>query len=344
MATFSFTVDGTPTNADYVRFSNPTGTYGLRRVDTLATVIANDTAWTNGSTGEYSYDLSALSSGVIYDYWVEYAHAASGLAVQRVQRFVVGGSEVELDPLLIKCVVIDVDGEFVALETVPLLSNPTGSFGAVRTDTDAVVVDDGTEFTQSNTLYTVNIPQVEANLTYRYYVEITLDGNLYYLPRTTAYITSAALVLGRYTNSTIIEKRFGAENIHKWLGVDDGDMAVDYAGRYWSELVSVEEEIDDWLRNTLPVPLTTVPAAIQEVATLLTACRLYDGRGIVDIGVDGEPSHRMSPYKKQAYQTLMDIKSGKRRLVIDETIRYPRVEETDITPESTWVDSWEDWA
>lgn len=348
MATFTFTVDGVPTAADYVRFSNPTGTYGLRRTDTFAVIIANDTAWDVDGVGEYSYDFSGLLTDVIYDYWVEYAHAASGLATQRVQRFVLGGSETELNATTIRFCAIDVDGNLIEFNEAPVLENPSNNAGAVRTDSNEVVASPGTEFNvEGDSLYVVNFEQPSANLTYRYYVKAVLNdtaGTTYYLPRVTSYITSAALVLGRYTDSTIIEKRFGPENVHKWLGVDDGDQAVDYARRYWAELSSVEEEIDDWLRNTLPVPLSTVPAAIQEVATLLTACRLYDGRGIVDVGVDGEPQHRMSPYKKQAYQTLMDIKSGKRRLVIDETIRYPRFEETVIEEETTWLDSWETWS
>lgn len=72
--TFSHRVDGTLTNATSVVLSDPTGTYGVRRTDTSATVVADGTAMTNASTGVYTYVLTEPAAALTYQYYVEWVY------------------------------------------------------------------------------------------------------------------------------------------------------------------------------------------------------------------------------------------------------------------------------
>lgn len=68
---FTWTVDGTLTNATSVVMSDPTGTYGLKRTDTDEVLVVDGTALTNLSPGVYQYNLTDPESGLSYDYWIE---------------------------------------------------------------------------------------------------------------------------------------------------------------------------------------------------------------------------------------------------------------------------------
>lgn len=68
-----FRVGGVLTNADSVRLSDPTDTYGVQRNDTGAVVVDNNTAMTNPSTGVYEYTFTALTN-VAYTAWVEFSY------------------------------------------------------------------------------------------------------------------------------------------------------------------------------------------------------------------------------------------------------------------------------
>ena len=52
---FTFTVDGSPTDASAVVLRDPTSAYGVKRTDTDAVVVAAGTAMTHAGTGQYSY-------------------------------------------------------------------------------------------------------------------------------------------------------------------------------------------------------------------------------------------------------------------------------------------------
>jgi hypothetical protein len=69
--TFRFLVDDVLTDATSVVFSDPTDTFGLRRTDTLATVVANATALDHDGTGLYSYTVTDPAGGLTYNYWLE---------------------------------------------------------------------------------------------------------------------------------------------------------------------------------------------------------------------------------------------------------------------------------
>ncbi len=67
---FSFLVGGVLTNATSVVLSDPTATYGVKRLDTDATVVAAGTAMTTDATGVYRYDLPDVD-GAKVSWWAE---------------------------------------------------------------------------------------------------------------------------------------------------------------------------------------------------------------------------------------------------------------------------------
>jgi hypothetical protein len=73
MLTFIHEIDSVAVDADSVKMSDPTGTYGMRETDNSTVVVADGTDWTKTATGTYQFDDQALSleEGVAYDYWVE---------------------------------------------------------------------------------------------------------------------------------------------------------------------------------------------------------------------------------------------------------------------------------
>lgn len=72
---FTWTIDGTLTNATSVVMSDPTNTYGLKRTDTDAILVANNTALTNVSPGVYQYNLTDPEDGLSYDYWIKVTYS-----------------------------------------------------------------------------------------------------------------------------------------------------------------------------------------------------------------------------------------------------------------------------
>lgn len=79
--TQQFKVGGVLTNATSAKLSDPTGTYGIRRTDTLATVVADNTSMTNSSTGIYTYTFSALA-GVAYTAYIEFVYDGDTIFVE----------------------------------------------------------------------------------------------------------------------------------------------------------------------------------------------------------------------------------------------------------------------
>lgn len=69
----TFLVGSTPTNVTTAKLSDPTGTYGIKRNDTDATVVADGTNLTNSSTGVYEYTFTALD-GIAYTAYVEFVY------------------------------------------------------------------------------------------------------------------------------------------------------------------------------------------------------------------------------------------------------------------------------
>ena len=325
LISYTVLVEGVPTDADSVVFSDPTGTFGLRRTDTQAVLVADGVALTRASQGVYTYNLTDPESGLVYEYWIEVSYDGD---TYRSQQFATGDVGPE-DVKRLEFVVVK-DGAPVTLAQVPKLSSPNGAYGVARQDTAEVIVADGTAMTLvGSTLYRYFFDDPE-HLVYRYYIEAVVDGVTYHLPRTTALVSSAALVFGRYTDSTKIEAQFGVENVHKWLGIDDTDEAVDYALRMYALIAAAESQIDDLLRrSTLTVPFTTtIPSVVSDVATALAGVRMYESRGVTDFNPEtGVPQHRLHYQKKEAEKKLAIMCTGQLRVAGDEGVRYPAIVE-----------------
>jgi hypothetical protein len=322
LISFPWLIDDVPTDADSVVFSDAGGDFGLRRTDTEEVLIPAGTALDHDGVGEYSYDLDDPEAGITYEYWIRVVYDGE---TYHVQNFIDASDGPTVKTLRF---VVVTAGAAVVLEDAPVLSNPTGSFGAVRVDTGAIVASDGEEFAASGSLYSVSFTEPAEGLTYRYYVEAVYGGTTYHLPRTTAYNNSAALVIGRYTDSTRIEAQFGVENVAKWLGIDDGDEPVDWALRMDRFIVAAEQQLDDLLRGgpcTVPFE-EPAPEVIIDIATNLAAVRMYEARGVVDMHPEtGQPQHRLQHQKKQAMYDLARIKAGQLRLTVDDATRFPAV-------------------
>lgn len=224
--------------------------------------------------------------------------------------------------------VVMVEGEVIGLDTPPKLENPSASFGVTNIDTGDVLVDSATEFEAIGNAWTYTVLGPIEDATYRYYVKVFYNSVLYYIPRTTAYVTSACLVLGRYTNSMEIEQQFGVDNVHKWLAIDDHDEAEDYASKLYRFIRDAEAEIDDLLRGgPCDVPFDDdVPAIIKNIATALAGVKTYESRGVVDMNPEtGQVQHRLQVQSKWVEKQIGRIKSGQMRLTADNVTRYPTV-------------------
>lgn len=69
-----FMVEGVLTNVTSAKLSDPTGTYGVKRNDTDAVVVADDTDMTNSATGVYDYSFTDVQD-VAYTAYVEFVYA-----------------------------------------------------------------------------------------------------------------------------------------------------------------------------------------------------------------------------------------------------------------------------
>jgi hypothetical protein len=72
----SFRVEGVLTDVTTAKMSDPTGTYGIRRNDTLAVVVADGTNMTHSATGVYEYSFEDIQD-IAYTAYVEFVYAGS---------------------------------------------------------------------------------------------------------------------------------------------------------------------------------------------------------------------------------------------------------------------------
>lgn len=320
MLNFTWTFDGDLTDAVSLKFNDPTGAYGLRRSDTGEILIAAGTDWDHVSTGTYEYDEAYLdlASDAAYDYWED---AFFDGEHTRTQRFI-NGDIGALTSKAIRFVVIK-DLEYLALDTLPVFSSPTGEYGVARVDTNVMIAAAGSSFALlGETLYGASFGEPEVGLTYRYYVKAIVGDATYYIPRTTELATSAMLVLSRYTNSTIIERMYGVDNLHLWLSIDRGDQAVDYAMRAAQFIDEAETQIDAGLGRSyfdgdgLEGDFSDgVPKMITMLATMLAGVLMYEAAGITQYdSTTNQVQHRLRWQRKKVEDTLKQLRNGVLRI------------------------------
>ena len=69
-----FEIDGALTDVTSCKLSDPTGTYGVKRNDNDAVVVADDTAMTKVATGIYEYEFTDPAYDLEYTYYVEWVY------------------------------------------------------------------------------------------------------------------------------------------------------------------------------------------------------------------------------------------------------------------------------
>lgn len=87
--TFTFKVGAVLTNVTSAVLSDPTGAFGVRRLDSGAVVVADGTALVWQSVGVYSYAFADPASGLTYNYWVEFVYAGN---TYRIEQDISGGT------------------------------------------------------------------------------------------------------------------------------------------------------------------------------------------------------------------------------------------------------------
>lgn len=74
---FQFKLGGVLTDATSVVLSDSAAAYGVRRTDTLAIVVAANTAMTHASTGVYQYTVTDPANGLTYQWSAKVVYAGS---------------------------------------------------------------------------------------------------------------------------------------------------------------------------------------------------------------------------------------------------------------------------
>src|SRR5688572_29648990 len=79
--TQQFKVGGVLTDVTTAKLSDPTGTFGIKRNDTDATVVADATNMVHVSTGIYEYTLDAELS-VAYTAYIEFVYDGDAIYIE----------------------------------------------------------------------------------------------------------------------------------------------------------------------------------------------------------------------------------------------------------------------
>lgn len=85
-----FKIGDTYIDPTYVKLSDPTGAFGVRRTDTGEIVVADAVSMTKSSTGQYTYTFTEPEASLTYEYWVEWVYDGE---TYRDQHFKVGFAE-----------------------------------------------------------------------------------------------------------------------------------------------------------------------------------------------------------------------------------------------------------
>ncbi len=142
--------------------------------------------------------------------------------------------------------------------TSAVLSDPTGTFGVKRDDTDAAIVADGTAMTHSSTgVYSYTFTEPAAGLAYTSYVEWVYGGETYRVEKPLAALgTNYA---GRYTTESAVEQYLGTLNLDAFGDVDDdGDRDP---GAVQQAIISAEARVDYYRGGPFTIDDTTAVGA-----------------------------------------------------------------------------------
>lgn len=82
--TFRNVIEGVLTDVTSVVVKDPTSTFGVRRTDTNAIVVASNTAFQHVSTGLYQLVFNEPAANLSYEYWIEYVYLGRTTSFRQV--------------------------------------------------------------------------------------------------------------------------------------------------------------------------------------------------------------------------------------------------------------------
>lgn len=114
MATLKFEtkIEGVLADVTSVVLSDPTGTYGIKRNDTGATVVAAGTAFTKTATGTYEYEFTEPEAGIRYGYYVKWVYGGATYYQEVIYTATTEGSAMSLPSAILAAYLIDTGSFF----------------------------------------------------------------------------------------------------------------------------------------------------------------------------------------------------------------------------------------
>jgi len=200
--------------------------------------------------------------------------------------------------------------------TTVLLSDPGGTYGVKRNDTDETLVPDGTAMTRlAEGIYEYAWTDPAVDLTYTVYVEYEIDE------ATTRddYLVDgpAAAFANTYCVTADLEQVWGSTNVEKWSDLDNDKDAVKMLSRQALACRMAYVIVNDYMADSrYAVPLldkgtTTTPLAVQNVAAVFAGVWLYNNRGVHDTGLSKRGLHRLSYNEGRAWAKLRAVRAGR---------------------------------
>jgi len=219
---FTFKVAGVLTDATSVVLSDPSGTYGIQRTDTSATVIAADTVMNRTATGTYTYDFSSVINALEYRFYVKCVYNGETHYFETVYTATEEASVVAEGRIVTARFTFKVAGVLTDATSV-VLSDPSGTYGIRKVRTGEIVVAANTEMTKTLTgIYEHDFTVDANNIQYQFYVKCVYNGEAHYFE--TLYKATGGLpivYIGRTMPSEVIWK-YLVDTAALFMGLEDG--------------------------------------------------------------------------------------------------------------------------
>lgn len=119
---------------------------------------------------------------------------------------------------------------------------------------------------------------------------------------------------------TLLEARFGADNISQWADLNNNQDAVEITDRIDTAISFATQDAWDRLRGgvIVTIPITGVlPFSLTNAIAGLAGVWLYTNRGINDVDDKGQGVHRLARIEKQSEHFFQKVRAGSVRLDID---------------------------
>lgn len=133
--------------------------------------------------------------------------------------------------------------------------------------------------------------------------------------------------LDAYCDREDIEQIYGASNVASWADLENESDAGEIAAKINWACVAATNRMNDRLRDgPYEVPFDEpYSEQLVEMTARLAGVLLYDARGIIDMGQDGEPIHQLSAHRRAVMSFVMDVLSGRIHFAsLDRVADYPQ--------------------